>query len=156
MYYNKENFINERCFVMDNNQNPNFNYAPNPQFQQPAPMKDNSTLALILGIIGLALPWVVSLFTCCLPLVGAYINLVVSLIALACSIVAMIMGIKARKATAAMTGKASGAATAGMILGIIGLALGIIGTICSICSACVLCTAGGALGELSDPSNWNF
>lgn len=94
--------------------------------------KGFSIAALVLGILGI---------------VGSWIP-VVSYFTLICAILGIIFGIKGKKMSAAANGKPSGMATAGFVLGIIGVAFAIIGVICAIgCVAC-LCARAGALSEL--------
>ena len=101
---------------MDNNFN-NFNeFTP-----APAPASNGkgfSIAALILGIVGIIFAW---------------FNIVIAIVALVCSILGIVFGVKGRNMSKIANGKASGLATAGLVLGIIGTCLAAIGTICAIC-----------------------
>ncbi|MBQ9743643.1 MAG: hypothetical protein IJW19_00790 [Clostridia bacterium] len=101
---------------MDNNFN-NFNeFAP-----APAPVSNGkgfSIAALILSIISIIIAWI-----------GVYLPFV----ALLCGILAIVFGVKGRKMSKAANGKASGLATAGLVMGIIGTCLAAIGTLCALC-----------------------
>ena len=72
------------------------------------------------------------------------------IIILATAIVGLVMGISGRGDSIKATGKASGLATAGFVVSIIGLCLSPIFTICSICSTCAYCAAQSAANELND------
>ncbi|MBR5453049.1 MAG: hypothetical protein IKV54_03130 [Clostridia bacterium] len=74
------------------------------------------------------------------------------IIILATAVVGLVMGISGRSASIKATGKASGIATAGFVLGIVGLCLSPIFTICSICSTCAWCAAQKLQSELNDLS----
>ena len=94
--------------------------------------KGFSIAALVLGIAGIVGGWfpVIQYFT------------------LVCAILGIIFGVKGKKMSAAVYGKPSGMATAGFVLGIIGVAIAVIGIICIIgCAACIGAGAG-ALSEL--------
>ena len=127
---------------MDNNQN--FEQQPveqqaveQPVEQQPAnpmmppmpPMgpvsdgKGKSIAALVLGIIGVVLGW----FT------------YVSIVSLALSILGIVFGAQGRKACVAAYGKASGMATAGLVLGIIGTCISALGSVCTVCACAIVC-----------------
>ncbi len=97
----------------------------------PQPVKDGkgqSVAALVLGIIGIIGGW--------FPIVCYFTTV--------CAILGMIFGVIGRKKSIAAHGKASGLATAGLVLGIIGTAIAALGLICtSICSA-ALCAAAAA------------
>jgi len=84
--------------------------------------------ALILGICGLVL----SIIGGCMTLWG----LIVDILAILMCLAAIILGAMGRKGAAK-----KGAATAGMVLGIVGLSLGVILTIC--CYACPMSTVEG-------------
>lgn len=66
-----------------------------------------------------------------------------NLILLACGIIAVIMGTMGRKKSIMAYGKASGLATAGLVLGIIGTAITGIGAVS--CIACLGCSSCGAM-----------
>lgn len=91
--------------------------------------KGFSIAALVLGIVGIVGGWI--------PYVG-YVTLV-------CSILGIIFGAKGRKMSVAANGKASGLATAGLVLGIVGTALGALGVICVGCATAAVCASIGAL-----------
>ncbi len=75
-----------------------------------------SIAALVCGILGI---------------IGGFIP-VVNYFTLVLAILGVVFGVKGRKA-AAVTGQGMGQATAGLVLGIIGLAFSVIGVICAIC-----------------------
>lgn len=88
--------------------------------------KGMSIAALVLGILGI---------------VGSYIPVVCYFTTL-CAILGIVFGIKGRKMSVAANGKASGLATAGLVLGIIGTAFAVLGLICTVlCTAAVLSAA---------------
>lgn len=97
-----------------------------PVYQQrprnPQDGKGLSITALVLGICGVALCWIGGL------------NIVI----LVLSILGIIFGVIGRKKSIAAYGKASGLATAGLVLGIIGTAISGIGVLaCTACAACI-------------------
>lgn len=96
--------------------------------------KKLSIAALVLGIVGIAGGTVLS----AVPFIG--------IITFICSLLGIILGVKGRKKSVAAYGKASGLATAGLVLGIIGVVFGALGLICSICAAAALCAAAGTAG----------
>lgn len=85
--------------------------------------KGMSVAALVLGILGIVGAWipVVCWFTGVLAILG------------------LVFGAIGRKKSVKATGKASGLATAGFVLGIIGTSFAVIGIICTV--ACVACVA---------------
>lgn len=84
--------------------------------------KSLSIAALVLGIVGI---------------VGIFIP-VVNYFTTVCAILGLVFGVKGRQKSMLAEGKPSGLATAGLILGIIGLAIAVIGLICSlVCLATV-------------------
>lgn len=88
-----------------------------PAYQQQAVSNDGkgfSIAALVLGI---------------LSIVGSFIP-VVCYFTLVCAILGIVFGVKGRKMSTAAYGKASGLATAGLVLGIIGTSFAAIGVIC--------------------------
>ncbi len=116
---------------MDNNNQ----YQPQYQPQPPVvPGKSNATCALVCGIISLVF--------------GAWLGFVTlgigSIVALVLGIVACIQASKAKKL---LPQGQTGAATAGLVCGIIGIVLSAIGTICGIATAITACaiTSSGAL-----------
>lgn len=106
-------------------------YQPNDS--QPGSVSDGkgqSIAALVLGIIGVVFCWI------------PYGNLIV----LVCAILGIVFGFKGRQASIAVHGKASGLATAGFVLGIIGASICGIGVLsCTVCVSCVGLTTLGAL-----------
>lgn len=93
-----------------------------PMYQQPTQVNDGkgfSTAALVLGILGI---------------VGSFIP-VVCYFTLVCAILGIVFGVKGRKMSTAVHGKASGLATAGLVLGIIGTSFAAIGVICVVSAA---------------------
>lgn len=99
--------------------------------------KKLSIAALVLGIVGIVggtvLSWV--------PFIG--------IITFVCALLGIILGVKGRAKSVAVNGKASGLATAGLVLGIIGVVFGAFGLICSLCTSAAICAgAGSALANL--------
>jgi len=100
-----------------------------PQYQYQQPQKPNdgkglSIAALVLGIVGVVFCWVGGL------------NIVV----LALCILGIIFGSMGRKKSIEVYGKASGMATAGLVLGIIGTAFAALGVVaCVACTGCFSC-----------------
>lgn len=90
--------------------------------------KGYSVAALVLGILGI---------------VGGAIP-VICYFTTVCAVLGVIFGIKGRKMSVAVNGKASGLATAGLVLGIIGTAFAVLGIICSAVCTAALCAAGAA------------
>jgi hypothetical protein len=91
------------------------NYPQNPNAYPPAAAQPTSTMAivsLVAGILGLS----------AVPFIG--------------SIIAIITGMNARGETRSNPPRASGdgLATAGIIMGWIGVALGVLGVLCFVCS----------------------
>ena len=108
-------------------------YQEQPQYQYPQPgqQKANdgkglSIAALVLGITGVALCWISGL----------------NILILALSILGIVFGTLGRKKSILAHGKASGMATAGLVLGIIGTAFSAVGVIA--CVACSSCASGCA------------
>ncbi len=121
---------------MNNGYN-NFQQQP-PQWQPPhAPMNDGkglSVTALVMGILGI---------------IGGFIPVVCYFTTL-CAILGLIFGVIGRKKSKLIYGKASGIATAGLVLGIIGVAFAVIGLICSVICAAAICSAANEAGELAN------
>ena len=121
------------------------NNIPNPNFApMRGPVDDGKTKSIISLVCGIA-SIVFGLLSGVIPF--AFI------IILATAIVGLIMGISGRGASLKATGKASGLATAGFVVSIVGLALSPIFTICSICSTCTWCAiqeSVSAVGDLND------
>ncbi len=86
-----------------------------------------SIAALVLGILGI---------------VGGFIP-VVCYFTTICAILGIILGVKGRQMSVAATGSASGLATAGLVLGIVGTAFAVLGLICTVCSLAVLGAMAG-------------
>lgn len=101
---------------MENLEN-NVEVVETPVEAKPA-SKGLSIAALICGILGIIGGWfpVVQYFTFVLAILG------------------IILGAKAKKAAVA-NGEPTGMATAGLVLGIIGTALGALGIVCTVCAA---------------------
>ena len=99
----------------------------NVENQAPQAPQDNgkgiSIAALVLGVLGIVGGWI--------PVVCYFTTV--------CAILGLIFGVIGRKKSIAACGKASGLATAGFVLGIIGTAVAAVGLICGI--ACVGCLA---------------
>ncbi|HEX2054232.1 MAG TPA: DUF4190 domain-containing protein [Actinomycetota bacterium] len=89
-------------------------YQPPPVVQPAQPNNSKAVTSLVLGIVGLVI-WII-------PLIGYFI-------ALGCAIAAIVLGSKAKKEISASGGTQGGAglATAGFVLGWIGVAFAIIG-----------------------------
>ena len=99
------------------------------EYQNPQGQADDgkgmSIAALCLGVLGI---------------IGGFIP-VVCYFTTICAILGIVFGVKGRKKSIAANGKASGLATAGLVLGIIGTAIAALGVICiSICGA-ALCAS---------------
>jgi len=109
-----------------NNVMPEQNSAPE---QTPAPVdngKNLSVAALVLGILGIVGGWI--------PVVGYFTTV--------CAVLGIILGVKGRQKSVAAEGKASGLATAGLVLGIIGTAFAALGIVCTVVCAGAACAAG--------------
>ena len=104
---------------------------------------NKGTLSMVLGIIAIAL----SVFADCV--IMGVVNVILVFIALALGIMAIVFGVKGRK-----EGGATGAATAGLVTGIIAVVFAGISCICVIsavvCVAQVASTANSGLNELSN------
>lgn len=81
-----------------------------------------SIAALVLGILGI---------------IGGFIP-IVCYFTTVCAILGIVLGAKGRQMSAAANGTASGLATAGLVLGIIGTAFAVLGLICTVCSVALL------------------
>ncbi len=90
--------------------------------------KKLSIAALVLGILGIVGGWI--------PVVCYFTTV--------CAILGVIFGVKGRKKSIAAEGKASGLATAGLVLGIIGVVFAVLGLICTVICSAALCAAGSA------------
>ncbi len=90
--------------------------------------KGLSVAGLVFGILGMIGAWipVVNLFTGFFALLG------------------LIFGAIGRKKSIAATGRPSGIATAGLVLGIIGTIFAFIGVICTVACAATICAAAEA------------
>lgn len=84
-----------------------------------------STAALVLGILGIVGGWI--------PVVCYFTTV--------CAVLGIIFGVKGRKMSVAVNGKASGLATAGLVLGIIGTAFAVLGLLCTAVCSAALCAA---------------
>ncbi len=89
--------------------------------------KGLSIAALVLGILGIVGGWI--------PVVGYFTTV--------CAILGIVLGAKGRKKSIAAEGKASGLATAGLVLGIIGTAFAALGLVCTICAGAAIGIAAG-------------
>lgn len=85
-----------------------------------------SIASLVLGVLGV---------------IGVFIPLVWYLAAI-CAILGIILGAKGRQMSITFTGSASGLATAGLVLGIIGSAFAAPILICTVCSVSVMSSLG--------------
>ena len=99
-------------------------YTPNPtpEGQETNKMSIAALVCGILGIVGSFIP-VISYFTLVLAILG------------------IVFGSKGMK-IAKITGQGQGLATAGLVLGIVALAISVIGVLCIICAAGALAAAG--------------
>ncbi len=108
-------------------------YEVNTQSNQPEmPIPDGkgiSIAGLVLGILGIVGSWI--------PVVCYFTTV--------SAILGLIFGALGRKKSVAAHGKASGIATAGLVLGIIGTAFAVLGLICTIACAATICSAAGAV-----------
>ncbi len=116
---------------MDQNNNYQPPMQPPMQPMQPQESQGMAIAALIMGIAGLIGGW--------FPIIQ-YFTLVLS-------ILAIIFGAKARKKSVG-----AGMATAGMVLGIISVAITVAMIVCVICAAGAIAAAGGA-GAFDDLTN---
>ena len=95
----------------------------------PAPTSDGkgqSIAALVLGILGIIGGW--------FPVVCYFTTV--------CAILGKVLGVIGRKKSVAVYGKASGLATAGLVLGIVGTAFAALGLVCTaVCSAAICAAA---------------
>ncbi len=120
--------------------NGNMNPQDNQQqfVQQPMPQKPSdghgfSIASLVVGICSVLFFWVGGL----------------NIVLLACGIVAIILGNKGRQMSIAVNGKASGLATAGFVLGIIGTVFAGIGVVsCLACVGCASCAEAAMMESL--------
>lgn len=87
-----------------------------------------SIAALVLGILGIVGGW--------FPVVCYFTTI--------CAILGVVFGVKGRKMSVAANGKASGLATAGLVLGIIGVVFAALGLICTAVCSAALCAAAAA------------
>ena len=117
-------------------QQPMYGQPQQPQFGQmpPSDGKGLSIAALVCGVFGI------------LSILFSYL-VVVTVIGLITTILGVVFGAMGRKRSMLMHGRPSGLATAGLVLGIIGLSFATLGLICSI--ACVSCYAD-LFGDLFD------
>ena len=103
------------------NEEQNINVNPTPENDG----KAQSIAALVLGILGVIGGWI--------PVVCYFTTV--------CAILGIVFGVIGRKKSVAACGKASGLATAGLVLGIVSTAIAVLGLVCTaICSA-ALCAA---------------
>ena len=94
--------------------------------------KGMSVAGLVLGILGL---------------VGGFIP-VVNYFTTVCAILGLIFAAIGRKRSKLAFGKASGLATAGLVLGIIGTSFAALGLLCTIACMGSICAAGESLNSL--------
>ena len=90
--------------------------------------KKYSVAALVLGILGIVGGW--------FPVICYFTTV--------CAVLGIIFGVKGRKMSVAVHGKASGLATAGLVLGIIGTAFAVLGLLCTAVCSAALCAAASA------------
>ena len=94
----------------------------------PAPTSDGkgqSIAALVLGILGIIGGW--------FPIVCYFTTV--------CAILGVVFGVIGRKKSVAAHGKASGLATAGLVLGIVGTAIAALGLVCTVLCSAAMCAA---------------
>ena len=114
-------------------------YMPQQPYVKPArnPMDGFgfSVAGLVLGICGIVFGWI--------PFV--------SILVLVCSILGIVFGFMGRKKSVACYGKASGVATAGFVLGIVGASLCAFGLLtCTVCPTVIACEAANEVNDLYD------
>lgn len=100
--------------------------------------KTLSMVSMILGIVSVVLCWW---------------GLIFSIIALVCGIVAIVLSVKGKKANVA-AGEPTGMATAGLVLGIIGVVLSGITVVCFACATATVCAAFGAAKDAGIESDF--
>lgn len=106
------------------------NQIENNQNQAPVSTgKGASVAALVLGILGIVGGW--------FPVVNYFTTV--------CAVLGLILGVSGRKKSLKATGRPSGLATAGLVLGIIGTAFAVLGLICSLACAGAILGAAGSL-----------
>lgn len=101
----------------------------------PAPQNEGkgySVAALVLGILGIIGGW--------FPVICYFTTV--------CAVLGIVFGVKGRKMSVAANGKASGLATAGLVLGIIGTAFACLGLICNVVCSAALCSAAESAATL--------
>ena len=91
--------------------------------------KGFSVAALVLGILGIVGGW--------FPVVNYFTTV--------CAVLGLIFGVSGRKKSLAATGRPSGLATAGLVLGIIGTAFAAIGLICTLACAGAIAGVAGSM-----------
>lgn len=91
--------------------------------------KGFSVSALVLGILGIVGGW--------FPVVNYFTSI--------CALLGLIFGVAGRKKSLAASGRPSGLATAGLVLGIIGTAFAVLGLICTLACAGAIAGAAGSL-----------
>lgn len=92
--------------------------------------KTLATISLILGIVSVVLCW--------------FFGLISGVLCLICGIVAIVLAVKGKKANIA-AGEPTGMATAGLVLGIIGVVLSGLTVICAAACGAALCAAAGTI-----------
>ncbi len=99
--------------------------VPTAPAAQPNDGQGLSVAALVCGVLGIVGSWipVVKYFTTVLAVLG------------------LIFGVMGRQKSTAVHGKASGMATAGLVLGVIGVAFALLGLICTVACGALLCSA---------------
>lgn len=90
--------------------------------------KTLSMVSMILGIVSVVLAWV---------------HWILAIVCLICGIVAIVLSVKGKKACVE-AGEPTGMATAGLVLGIIGVVLSGIAVLCLSCITATACAAFGA------------
>lgn len=120
-----------------NNEAPNMNQAP--VAPGPGPGDNKARTGMILGIVSIVL----SIVADCLAL-APIVGLILSVIALACGIVGIVMAVKGGNMNAAAGLPKGGMSTAGIVCGIIGVVFSGIAVACTGCWACAVCTVKNA------------
>ncbi|MBQ1507542.1 MAG: hypothetical protein IIZ36_03860 [Ruminococcus sp.] len=105
---------------------------------------NNGMIAMIIGIVAIVL----SIFGNTFAGNNGVLAIIFVIIALAGGIVAIVMGVKARKDPSTN----SGMATAGLVTGIIATVFAGISVICVACVACAAATVAGGVASLADSS----
>ena len=107
----------------------------------PQPVDDGKNLSIVALVCG-----IVSIIVGFIPVPFFFILI------LGTAVVALILGIMGRGKSVKAYGKATGLATAGLVLGIIAIALSPFFAACNICTTCTVCALQDASNQLNNPS----